>query len=601
MKNRNSIVPKTKLRLKQIFIYAAAGSLLIAIFWKVILVTTATVVSTQDAKAQMTPASGPLVSGHTWQSTISIDYTQVMDTIDLVDFPLLVSLTNPDLKHFTNGGFVESNLGYDILFCGLNDSKLDHQIESYNPLTGTLVAWVRLPLLYCSVNTELKITCGNSSLTTDQTSSATWNSSMAAVWHMNNDPSTSNLKDVVGTYDATSFGNMTSSDLVSGKIGPAIDFDGVDDYFAIHNKNYSTVGQIQAITVSSWVYTAYNNGSWTSNWSILDFDRSEYFNFFVHGQGKLSFCSRQAGGGIDDFHGGQNGQVNNGQWHFVAATYDGSRKRLFIDGVLVNTTNVSGNSIGTGMTRYGLIGDGSEASTYNGTRNGLYFEGKLDELRLYKIALTPGRIATEYNNQFSPNTFMTFATASTILPVQLGHFAAKLKGDQVYVDWSTVSQRDNDFFDVERSVDGNTFESIGEIKGAGTSTQTLNYNFLDPDPLNGLSYYRLRQTDYNGASETFNLVAIQYIVAVNNVVIEKIWPNPFRDQFTVKYSINGETEVTFALINSSGMQVFSDQTYTQNGGNEYKFYSDSDLTPGIYFLNIIQNGEVQATTKVLKQ
>lgn len=601
MSNRNSVIPKNKLRLKRLFLFTVSAGILAAIIWKVFLVSTTTLISTQQAKAQFTPATGPLVSGYSWEQTILIDYTQVMENVDLVDFPLLVSVTNSDLKHTSLGGFVESDFGYDILFCGENNARLSHQIESYDPATGTLVAWVNLPLLYCAIDTELKITCGNASITTDQTSAATWNSSFEAVWHMDNDPSTSDLEDVAGTYDASPHGSMTSSDVVTGQIGDAIEFDGTNDYFAIQDKFYTNAGEIQQITVSSWVYTNYSNGSWTSNWAILDFDRSEYFNFFVHGNGKLSFSTRQAGSGIHDFHGGQTGQVNNGQWHHVAATYEGTEKRVFIDGVLVNTTITTGNGLGTGATRYGFIGEGSEASYYNGGRNGIYFQGKIDELRLYNIALSPGRIATEFNNQSSPNTFMTFGNTNANLPIELGYFAAKLKEDQVYVDWTTISQRDNDYFDVERSEDGTSFESIGQIKGAGTSTQTLHYDFLDPSPLQGLSYYRLRQTDFNGATETFNLVAIQYILAIDKVTIENVWPNPFKDEFNVKFTSSAETEVTVALLNSNGMQVFSDQVQTQGGENEYKFYSNSDLTPGLYFLNIIQDGEVKATSKVMKQ
>lgn len=602
MKNRNSISPKVKLRLKQVLLYTAGVVILSGIFWKVFISTTVTVLNTQKAKAMYTPANGPQVTGYNWESTIMVDHNQVMDTTNIVDFPLLVSVTNADLKSINHGGYVESELGFDIIFCGANDGQLDHQIESYNPTTGKLVAWVRLPLLYNNVDTELKITCGNTSLTFDQSTESTWDSSTQAVWHMNNDPSTSQLEDGAGSFNGNSFGNMTSSDLVAGKIGGAIDFDGNNDYFAIQNKNYTTQGEIAEMTVSSWVKTSFSAGSWTANWAIIDFDRSEYFNFFVHGQGKVSFCSRNSsGGGIHDFHAGQTGQVNDGQWHYVVASYDGAQKKLFIDGVLVNSVAVQSNSIGSGSTRFGFIGEGSEASTFNGNRNGIHFQGKLDEIRLYNVSLSDGRIATEFNNQSSPETFMVFGNTISNLPIELGHFAAQLDDEEVNVDWSTISQRDNDYFTVERSSDGNKFESIGEVKGAGTSVQTMNYDFTDSDPMHGLSYYRLRQTDFNGDTETYNAVAVKYIVAVDEVTIEKAFPNPFRDHFTVQYTMSAETEVTVALVNSNGRQIFSDDVFSNKGANEYNFTSTSDLHAGTYILNIIHDGKVQSTTKLIKQ
>lgn len=601
MKNRNTSSPKTRLRIQQALIYGAAVALLIGIFWKVFLGTAVIVVNTEKANAMFTPAYGQQVTNYNWESTVLVDHTQVMDTVDLVDFPLLVSVINNDLKTIAHGGYVESNHGYDIIFCGENDAQLDHQIESYDPTTGTLVAWVNLPLLYHSVDTELKITCGNPSLTFDQSTQNTWSSNVEAVWHMSNDPSSSDLNDAAGAFNGSSFGNMTSSDLVQGKIGSAIDFDGINDYFAIQNKTFSSPSAISEMTVSSWVKTSYNSNSWTANWSILDFDRSEYFNFFVHGKGKISFCSKQSGNGIHDFHGGQNGQVNDDQWHYVVASYDGSKKKLYIDGVLVNTSNTPANSMGSGITRYGFIGEGSKANSFNGSRNGIYYQGKLDEIRLYNVSLSSGRIATIYNNQSSPETFVTFGNTISNLPIELGHFSADLDQDIVNVEWSTLSQRDNDYFTIERSSDGNNFESIGEVKGTGNSNEVLSYDFIDNEPVQGLSYYRLRQTDFNGETETFNAVAVKYIVEIEKVTIEKAWPNPFKNDFKVQYTMGTDAEITISLANSNGMQVFSDDVQSYTGENEYKFVSSSDLVPGVYFLNIIHDGEVQATIKLLKQ
>ena len=605
MKNRNSLTPKTKttIRLRRILTYTAGAAIIAGVVWKLVIGTAATITATSQAKAMYTPASGPVISGHNWESTITVSHTMVADTQDLTNFPLLVSVTDVQLKSEANGGYVSSEFGYDILFCNDTHNQLTHQIESYDPVTGTLVAWVNLPILYHSVDTELKITCGNPNITTNSSSEATWDNTIEAVWHMNDNPELYNLDDAAGTYDGVPYGNMTSADLVPGKIGGAIDFDGSNDYFAIADKYYTNQGEITNLTVSSWVKTTHSNNSWTSNWSILDFDRSEYFNFFVHGQGKISFCTRTAGGGIHDFHAGQSGQVNNGEWHYVTAVYDGSQKHLFVDGVLVQSVNAPGQSIGTGANRYGFIGDGSEANSFNGGRNGKYFKGQLDEIRFYNVALSPGRIITEYNNQNNPTGFITFGDTQTNLPIELDYFKAKLNEDagRVEMKWSCVSQLNNDYFTLERSRDGNNFEEIGTVSGAGTTNQTKKYKFTDYDPLNGLSYYRLRQTDYDGKTEAFNAVAVHYILPIEAVDIQNVWPNPFTYDFSLEYTADTESEVTIQLYNSYGLRVFSDQVLATDGRNEYKFTPSSDLTPGVYILNIAQKGEILATRKLIKQ
>ncbi len=599
---KNSLEPKVKpqLRLRKILIYTAIASALTALLWKLFLGTAATVVNPGNVLGMFTPSNGPQINNYSWEKVITIDNTRVMDTVDLIDFPLLVSITDPALRSVANGGSVQSDQGYDILFCGANYAQLDHEIESYDPVTGAYVAWVRLPVLYHDVDTELGITCGNSSITSDPSTENTWNAFHEGVWHMSDSPS-GLIDDAAGNFEGQPY-NMNNADLVNGKISKALDFDGVNDYIAIKNKKFNSPGAIQQMTVSGWVKTSENNGSWTSNWSLLDFDRSEYFNFFVHGQGKASFCTRGQNSGINDFHAGQNGQVNDGEWHHLVGVFDGSKKYIYIDGVLSATENNphNGNMIGSGFTRYGIIGDGSEASTFNGSRNQNYYKGKIDELRLLNIGLSSGWIATEYNNQSSPETFYSLGEPFN-LPIELLTFSADLQENEVLVKWETASQRNNDYFTIERSTDGKEFENVGEVDGAGNSNEVLSYSFTDEDPAQGLSYYRLRQTDYDGATEAFFPVAINYIVPVDEVLIDRVYPNPFTNSFTLEYSMSAESEIELILVNSGGTQVFSDLIYSNEGKNTYVYTSDGDLMPGMYIMSLLQDGRVMGTSKLMKR
>jgi hypothetical protein len=109
------------------------------------------------------------------------------------------------------------------------------------------------------------------------------------------------------------------------------------------------------------------------------------------------------------------------------------------------------------------------------------------------------------------------------LPVELLAFTARPQdNERVICKWSTATEVNNDYFTVERSRDGITFDDIGEVDGAGNSTQTRYYSFVDRDPYSGLSYYRLRQTDFDGTVTHAGPVAVR-LLASGQVLL---FPNP---------------------------------------------------------------------------
>lgn len=116
----------------------------------------------------------------------------------------------------------------------------------------------------------------------------------------------------------------------------------------------------------------------------------------------------------------------------------------------------------------------------------------------------------------NPSGSVTICTSSGInfpiipaapLPVSLLDFDAYLNDkNQVELVWITASELNNDFFTIERSGEDLNFIAIENIPGKGTTNETNQYNFFDSKPLNGLSYYRLKQTDYDGRTETFEMI-----------------------------------------------------------------------------------------------
>jgi len=117
------------------------------------------------------------------------------------------------------------------------------------------------------------------------------------------------------------------------------------------------------------------------------------------------------------------------------------------------------------------------------------------------------------------------------LPIKLLSFDAQKNGDVVDLSWVTAEEINNDFFTIERSVDGQVFEELTQVQGAGTSSESRSYSTIDNDPLSGTSYYRLKQTDFNGQYEYFPMVAVDFENTVSTVsVVENltVGPNPLQ-------------------------------------------------------------------------
>jgi len=100
------------------------------------------------------------------------------------------------------------------------------------------------------------------------------------------------------------------------------------------------------------------------------------------------------------------------------------------------------------------------------------------------------------------------------LPITLTHFAGKQSERSVELDWATASEEGNDYFSILRSSDGENWEETGRLSGAGDSRQRVDYRFVDGSPLSGISYYKLRQTDFDGKSEDSQTIAILFREAI---------------------------------------------------------------------------------------
>ncbi len=191
------------------------------------------------------------------------------------------------------------------------------------------------------------------------------------------------------SHDGSSFGATYVSDTSGSGYATSASFDG-NDYIAL-NQSFSGAGSLGELSASAWFKTT-ATGSWVSNWALLDFDRSEFFNMFVTGDGEIGFSTRS--GSINDMYSSVDG-LNDGNWHHVAVTYSALEgKNIYIDGNLDSTIAYQG-ALGTAATRFGMIGDGSEASSFNGARNNVYYDGFISDVKLWDNALTASQVKAE--------------------------------------------------------------------------------------------------------------------------------------------------------------------------------------------------------------
>ena len=140
--------------------------------------------------------------------------------------------------------------------------------------------------------------------------------------------------------------------------------------------------------------------------------------------------------------------------------------------------------------------------------------------------------------------------------------------------------------------------------GAGNSTNTRYYTDVDENPLSGYSYYRLKQTDYDGHYTYSEIKTIKHSSNGDDpdeseLKITSIYPNPFSEKFTVSFMLKTSALIEIQLYNSSGQMVFKDKMNSNDGMNQFDFVDQQGLTKGIYFLNIIYNDQKQVQ-KIVK-
>jgi hypothetical protein len=187
---------------------------------------------------------------------------------------------------------------------------------------------------------------------------------------------------------------------------------------------------------------------------------------------------------------------------------------------------------------------------------------------------------------YSP--FAVFAQAS--LPVELVSFTGKAQQGKALLTWATASEKNNEGFDVEKSFDGKNFDKIGFVKGNGNSTVAQNYNFIDFNFTQN-AYYRLKQVDFDGASDYSNTIALNTEGGKNKSIF-KSYPNPVSDILTVETSVAETSQLE--IIDAVGRVVFKQNVESGN----YQI-STTSFVKGLYIVRLSNKNDV-SIQKIIK-
>lgn len=215
-------------------------------------------------------------------------------------------------------------------------------------------------------------------------------------------------------------------------------------------------------------------------------------------------------------------------------------------------------------------------------------------------AIDDGSNTYRFNNvtAISDNSYFTLASldiVDTPLPIELISFSAQEGPNEVTIRWETASETNNSHFTVERSANARDWDEIRLIAGAGNSSTIIQYEITDDNPLYGRSYYRLKQTDFNGTF-TYSEVQSVYVEAIS--IDSEIYPNPLEegDQLTIQTN-RREGEVALRLMNSNGQVLLQKTEFIPSDGK--LILAPYQLTQGIYMLNLVINGEERQVFKLM--
>lgn len=339
-----------------------------------------------------------------YYKTFTADATQA-GTADSTNFPITISVTDADLKTTGNGGYVQSSSGYDIRpysDSGLT-SALTFELVYYNASTGQLEMHVKVGTLSHTTNLVSYLAFGDATISTDGSSTSTWDSTYKAVYHFK-DGSTLNLND--STSAANHLSGTSSPTAVAGQIDGGVGFTGGS--YATSGANIGISGSSNR-TIEAWIRpTSLSGIRSVINWGAGSNSNNNTLHLNVVAGSDIYFGFQ----GADFYTAGS--KAPTGSWTHVVVAYTGagaapssSNSKIYVNGVSESLTFSGGGGVNTSATALTV---GRDATTA-----GREFDGREDEVRISDAnRFSSSYVTATYNNQKPSSTFLTWGSRTTV-------------------------------------------------------------------------------------------------------------------------------------------------------------------------------------------
>lgn len=192
-----------------------------------------------------------------------------------------------------------------------------------------------------------------------------------------------------------------------------------------------------------------------------------------------------------------------------------------------------------------------------------------------------------FGNNPTSNIQAGSCVRTVTLPVELINFDANIENSNVLINWSTASEKNNKHFNILRSTNGLDFSIIYTMEGAGNSNTSISYNYTDINPPKSTLYYLLKQVDFDGKSETFNLISISNEPNSDECSMS-VNPNPCVGKCTVEFNDCNEDDLKdahFQVYDAMGNVIHASISKPiEQGKAQFSLDVNNNLKPAIYIV-----------------
>jgi len=194
------------------------------------------------------------------------------------------------------------------------------------------------------------------------------------------------------------------------------------------------------------------------------------------------------------------------------------------------------------------------------------------------------------------NCAWSFTGSNLILPIDLVKFTGEYAGNNVELKWVTETETNNDYFTLERSSNGEEYEVVAIIDGAGTTVQSQMYSYTDETPFDGISYYRLSQTDHDGTNKQSGIVAVRGVFQIEHLSVQ---PNPVNGTGKLVFNSGSRGIYNLFIYDLTGRIMSTKEFEVEEGKNSVEL-DINNLPIGMYFVSV-GKGESYRNIRFVKE